>query len=161
MLGLAQNFVEHIDFKYGRSLGLHHVGQIPAVGRPRGMLLRNRPRVGQVDHLPGLRRDHENVPLLIAVVIGLIGNPLPIRRPRRGRLPLIADRKLRRPSTRRRYQPQIIASAHVGDKHNRLPIRRPSRIADRARHVELFDRKGIRFDLCVRFAGDEFGIGDG
>src|SRR5205823_15067105 len=115
--------------------------QIPAVRRPYGMHFRNFASVGEVHDLAGLRRDEKNVPLLVAVVVGLVSDPLSIRRPGRRTLPLVADGELRGPTAIRRHQPQIISAANVADESNRLPIGRPGRATYRPRHVELLDGK--------------------
>ena len=102
VLGVAHQRVEDVDLEHRRRLRLHRVGQIAAVGRPGRTLFRDLARVGDVDDLSGLGRDEENVPLLIAVVVGDVGDPLAVRRPGGLSLALVADRELRGPAARRR-----------------------------------------------------------
>ena len=162
VFGVAHQRVEDIDFEHRRRLRLHRVGEIAAVGRPGRTLFRDLAGVGDVDDLSGLRRDEENVPLLVAVVVGDVGDPLAVGRPRRLSLALVADRELRGPSAIGGHQPDIVAAADVGDEGDGLAVRRPGGGSHRARHVQPFDGKAllVLFDVRVGLAGDLLGIGD-
>ena len=116
--------------------------------------------VGEVHDLAGLGRDQKNVPLLVAIVVRLVSNPLSIRRPCRRTLALVADGELCRPAALGGHQPQVIAAADVADKGDRLPIRRPGRSTHRPCHIELLNGK-IFLDLRIGLAGNLLGIGNG
>jgi hypothetical protein len=105
VLYFAQHRVIHINFIRGGILRFHFIRQIAPVRRPRRTLFRDFARLRQIHHFARLRGYQENVPLLIAVIIRLIGDPFPVRRPRRSRLPLVAHRQLHRPSAFRRNDP--------------------------------------------------------
>ena len=51
----------------------------PLAFGPDGVLFGHFARLGYIDDLAGLWRDEEDVPLLVAVIIGLISDPFPIR----------------------------------------------------------------------------------
>src|SRR5208282_4607721 len=61
------------------------------------------------------------------------------------------------------HHPKIITAADVTYKHNALAIWRPGRTPHLARHVEPLDGETllILLYICVGFAGDLLGIGDG
>ena len=157
VLHLPHDHVIDIDFEHGRRLGLDHVGEITSVRRPGGTLFRNLARLSEVHYLSSLGRDQKNIPLLVAVVVRLIGDPLAIRRPRRRSLAPVADGKLHRPATFRGDKPQIVSPADVRDESDGLAIRRPGCAADGARHVELLNGEAL-LHLRVGLAGDLLGI---
>ena len=123
VLGLAHQCVEHVNLVRGRSFRLYHAGKKPPIGRPDRVLFGHFARLGYIDDLARLRRDEEDVPLLVAVIVGLISDPFPIRRPCGTCLPLIADGELRRPTALRGHQPQIVAPSDVRNKNDGLSVR--------------------------------------
>ena len=135
VFGIAHQRVKDVDLVHRRRLGFHRVGEIAAVRRPCGAFFRDLARVGDVDHLPRLRRDEKNVPLLITVIVGLVGDPLAVGGPCGRGLALVADRELRGPAPFSRHQPEIKPAADVGDESDGLAVRRPGRCAHRAGHI--------------------------
>ena len=162
MFRVAHQGVEDVDFEHRRGLGLHRVGEIPPAGRPGRTLLSDLAGIGDVDDLSALWRDEENVPLLIAVVVGDVGDPFAVGRPGGRGLALVAHGELCRPAACGGHQPDIVAAADVRDEGDALAIRRPGRCSDRARHEQAFDGKAllVLFHVRVGLAGDQFGIGD-
>ena len=160
MFHFPHQHVVDINLVGGGGLRLNHVGEIASIGRPSWRFLGNLARVGQVHELTVLGRNQEDVPLLVAVIIGLVGDPLAVGRPGGRGLALIADGKLQGPAALGSNQPQVVSAAKVRNKGNHLSIRRPGRTPDHARHVELFNRQ-ILLDLSVGPALDLPGVGDG
>src|SRR6202022_4370400 len=85
-------------------------------------------------------RDHEQVPLLVAVVIGLEDDPSAVRRPLAGHLPLVGDGELQRPTAFGRYDPEIVAPAGVIGEADPFAVRRPPPAADGAGAVKAVER---------------------
>ena len=161
VLHLAHHHVVDVDLIGRGSFRLHFIRQVAAVRRPRRIQFGDLARLGEVHDLARLRRNQKNVPLLVAVVVRLVGDPFSVRRPRRRRLPLVADRQLHRPSAFGRHEPQIIPSAHVGDEGDALAIGRPRGPAHLPRHVELLDGQTARVDLRVGLRRNLLRIGNG
>ncbi len=161
VLYLAHQRVVDIDLVGRRSFRFHLIRQVPAIGRPCRIHLRDLASAGEVDDLSGLGRDQKNIPLLVAVVIGLVRDPFAIGRPCGRGLALVADGELHRPSAFGGNEPEVIASAHIRDEGDALAVGRPRGPADLARHVQLLDGQAARFDLRVGLGGDLLGIGDG
>ena len=126
-----------------------------------GFGLRNLASAGEVDNFAGLRGDQKNIPLLVAIVIRLIGDPFSVGRPCGRGLALITDGELNGPSAFGGNEPEVVAPAHVGDEGDLLAVWRPRGAADLAGHVELFDGQALGLDLRVGLGGDLFGIGYG
>ena len=159
VIHLPHQRVVNVNLVGRRRFRLDCVGEKTAIRRPGRRLLRNFSRVGEIDYLSCLGRDEKNVPLLVAVIIRLVSHPLAVRRTRRRKLALLADRQLRRPAAFRGHRPQIHSAADVADEHDCFSIRRPRTPGYKPCHVKLFDRK-ILLHLRVRLAGNLLGIGD-
>ena len=156
---VARGDVHQLDLVARAGLRLGGVGDRAAVGRPCRIDFGGLRRGRQVHYIAGLGRDHEDVPLLVAIVIGGVGDPGAVGRPHRLRLPLVADGELHRPTAGRRDEPEIVAAADVGDERDLFAVGRPGRAADQARHVELLDGEGrhVGDGLALKLGG----VGDG
>src|SRR5260370_3331181 len=113
VLHLTHEHVVDVDLVGRGSLWFHFVCQVSTVGRPRGIEFSDLASLCQVYHLPGLRRNQKNIPLLVAIVVGLISDPFAIRRPGGRRLALVADGERHRPSTIGSNGADVVASARV------------------------------------------------
>ena len=87
-------------------------------------MLRSLLGVGEVDDLAGFWGDEEDIPLLIAVGVGGVGDPVAVGRPSGLNLTLLADSELRRPSAGGGNQPDVVAPADVGDEGDLFAVGR-------------------------------------
>src|SRR5262249_8278215 len=94
-----------VDLITWRVLWLDCVGQSFSVRRPGGVFFRNVGRTGQRENLAIARRNQKDVPLLIAVGVGLVGDPAALGLPCRMSLALAAYRELHGPAAFRGHDP--------------------------------------------------------
>ena len=74
----VRQHIERCDLSRRRIFRPHSDCQQPAMRLPRRRLLRYLRRVGQVHHVAILRRNHEDIPLLVAILVRLKRDPLSI-----------------------------------------------------------------------------------
>jgi hypothetical protein len=137
-----------VDLITGGGLGLRHIGEPLAIGRPARRFFRNIRRARQIPDFSGCGGDGEQVPLFIAVVVGLEGDPFTIRRPASRNLPLIGDGQLQRPTATGIDDPQVLPPTGVGCEADSPAIRRPPPGADAARMVEPLQRQLAESRFC-------------
>ena len=159
MIDMTRRHVHQVNLETGAGLGLGDVGNLASIGRPRWFFLGALRRRGQVHHLSGLGRNQEDVPLLVAIVVGYVGDPGAVGRPRRLSLALVADGQLHRPTAARGHQPKVVAPAQVGNECDLLAVGRPRGAAHQPRHVELLDGEaahvGYGLALQLGWFGDD------
>ena len=91
VLHVPRGELHQVNLVAGASLRLLDVGQPLAIRRPNRRVLGSVFRGRQVLYFSGLGRDGEDVPLLVAVIVRGVGDPVAVGRPGWVGLPLIAD----------------------------------------------------------------------
>ena len=118
--------IHNVDFVARAGLRFGHIGQPLPIRRPAWRFFGNFRRAREIAHLPGFGGDGEQVPLLIAVVVGLKGDPLAVGRPAAGNLALFGDGQLQRPPAARIDDPDILPSAGVRGEADPPAVGRPA-----------------------------------
>src|SRR5438270_7647675 len=83
--------VHYVDLKRRRLPRFREVSDVTRIRRPSGTFFGHLGSLRQIDNLTAQRRNHEQIPLLVAIMIGSECDPFPIWRPDGIDLSLIAD----------------------------------------------------------------------
>jgi len=106
------------------------------------ILLTNRRRVGQVDHLAALARYCVKVPEFVARAVLLVNDRLAVGRPDGVILPIVGLDELDGPTSRRAYLPQVRTAGNVSGEYDLLSVRRPGGAKHAACVIKVVDSRG-------------------